>query len=101
MATQTEACPEYVPRGLYFGLMAIALNRPVSGHVFRVERKQGPVWYAKYRLPDGRQVQKKLGPAWTQRGRPPVGHLTKHTAQAWLRTARLRPRLSVRPSWIY
>lgn len=64
--------------------MAVALNRPVSGHVFRVERKQGPVWYAKYRLPDGRQVQKKLGPAWTQRGRPPVGHLTKHTAQAWL-----------------
>ena len=27
-----------------------------------------PVWYAKYRLPDGRQVQKKLGPAWTRAG---------------------------------
>ena len=46
---------------------------PVSGHVFRVERKRGPVWYAKYRLPDGRQVQRKLGPAWTGRGRPAGG----------------------------
>ncbi len=36
-----------------------------SGHVFRVDRRRGPVWYAKYRLPDGRQVQRKIGPAWT------------------------------------
>jgi hypothetical protein len=34
-----------------------------TDHVYRVERVLGPVWYAKYRLPDGRQVQKKLGPA--------------------------------------
>jgi hypothetical protein len=47
-----------------------AAANPPSGHVFRVERKRGPVWYAKYQLPDGRQVQKKLGPAWTSRGRP-------------------------------
>jgi len=60
------------------------LSRPVSGHVFRAERKHGPVWFAKYRLPDGRQVQKKLGPAWTQRGRPAAGYFTKRTAQAWL-----------------
>jgi integrase len=56
-----------------------------SGHVFRVERKRGPVWYAKYRLPDGRQVQRKIGPAWTGRSRPPAGCLTKRTAEAWLR----------------
>lgn len=62
-----------------------ATIRPVSGHVFRVEGKRGPRWYAKYRLPDGRQVQKALGPAWTQRGRPPAGHFTKRTAEAWLR----------------
>lgn len=37
-----------------------------GGHVLRVERGRGPVWYAKYRLSDGRQVQKKLGPAWTE-----------------------------------
>jgi len=55
-----------------------------TGHVVRVDRKRGPVWYAKYRLPDGRQVQKKLGPAWTDRGRPAAGYFTKRTAQAWL-----------------
>jgi integrase len=64
--------------------MATSLGRPVSGHVFRVERARGPAWYAKYRLPDGSQVQKKLGPAWTQRGRPSAGYFTKRTAQAWL-----------------
>ena len=58
-----------------------------SGHVFRVERKRGPAWYAKYRLPDGRQVQKKLGPAWTERGRPPAGYFTKRLAEDWLRDA--------------
>ena len=56
-----------------------------TGHVYRVERRRGPVWYAKYRLPDGRQVQKKLGPAWTERGRPANGYLTKRLAEDWLR----------------
>jgi integrase len=59
--------------------------QPPTGHVFRVERKRGPVWYAKYRLPDGRQLQKKLGPAWTERGRPPAGYFTKRLAEDWLR----------------
>src|SRR5579875_2507703 len=61
--------------------------RPIapSGHVFRVERKRGPVWYAKYRLPDGRQVQKRLGPAWTSRGRAAAGYFTKRLAEDWLR----------------
>src|SRR5919199_1583592 len=59
--------------------------RPPTGYVFRVDGKRRPVWYAKYRLPDGRQVQRKLGPAWTERGRPPAGYLTKRTAEAWLR----------------
>lgn len=45
---------------------------------------RGDVWYAKYRLPDGRQVQKRVGPAWTQRGRPAIGFFTKRTAEAWL-----------------
>lgn len=57
----------------------------LSGHVFRVERKRGPTWYAKYRLPDGRQVQRKIGPAWTERGRPAAGYFTKRTAGDWLR----------------
>lgn len=57
---------------------------PPSGHVFRVERKRGSAWYAKYRLPDGRQVQKKIGPAWIGRGRPAAGYVTKRLAEAWL-----------------
>jgi integrase len=56
-----------------------------TGHVFRREGPRGPVWYAKYRLPDGRQVKRKIGPAWTDRGRPPAGYVTKRTAEAWLR----------------
>jgi integrase len=64
--------------------MAEAVQQP-TGHVFRIERKRGPGWYAKYRLPDGRQVQKRLGPAWTDRGRPPAGYFAKRTAETWLR----------------
>jgi hypothetical protein len=65
--------------------MASVTVRPPSGHVYRIERKRGPVWFAKYRLPDGRQVQKKIGPAWTERGRPAAGYFTKRTAEDWLR----------------
>lgn len=64
--------------------MAVVAPRIPTGHVFRVERARGPAWYAKYRLPDGRQVQKKLGPAWTERGRPPAGYFIKRLAEAWL-----------------
>lgn len=75
------SCPKYVP-----GSARVSEFRDVSGHVFRVERKrEGWVWYAKYRLRDGRQVQKKVGPAWTQRGRPASGFFTKRTAEDWLR----------------
>jgi hypothetical protein len=55
-----------------------------TGHVYRVERVRGPVWYAKYRLPDGRQIQKKIGPAWTDRGRSAAGYFTKRLAEDWL-----------------
>ncbi len=60
------------------------MQRP-SGHVFRVEGKRGPVWYAKFRLPTGRQVQHRLGPAAPDRGRPPAGYFTKRLAEDWLR----------------
>jgi integrase len=71
--------------------------RPPTGHVFRVERKRGPVWYAKYRLPDGRQVQKKIGPAWTGRGRPAAGYFTKRLAEDWLRDTLDAARRGARP----
>ena len=53
--------------------------------MFRVERKRGFSWYAKYRLPDGRQLSRKLGLAWSERGRPPAGYFTKRLAEDWLR----------------
>jgi integrase len=73
--------------GTFWSVLGVGSTpyRPPSGHVFRLERVRGPVWYAKYRLPDGRQVQRKIGPAWTERGRPPAGYVTRRTAEAWLR----------------
>ncbi len=55
-------------------------NPRVSGHVKRVRRDRGDVYYLKYRLADGRQVQRKLGPVWAGRGRPPAGYYTDRTA---------------------
>jgi hypothetical protein len=60
------------------------MQRP-TGSVAKVDRKRGSVWYARYRLPSGRQGQKLLGPAWSGRGRPPTGYFTKRTAEDWLR----------------
>jgi integrase len=62
----------------------VALRR-ASGHVFPWDRKRGRQFYAKFRLPDGRQVQKLLGPAWMGPGRPPSGYLTRKCAEAELR----------------
>ena len=56
-----------------------------SGHVFTIDRKRGPVWYAKYRTPQGRQVQRLIGPAWSGRDAAPQGFYTKRSAEAWLR----------------
>src|SRR3982074_3242481 len=81
-----RTCPEYVPRGwLLVSYARFVGVRSVSGHVFRVDRVSGPVWYAKYRLPDGRQVQKKLGPAWCRAGCPAGRVVTKRSAEARLR----------------
>jgi integrase len=55
-----------------------------TGHVYRRQGARGDVWYAKYRLPDGRQVQRKIGPAWTERGRPAPGYYSKRSAEGWL-----------------
>lgn len=86
-------CPEL---SVGFAFMGGSLRVP-TGHVFRVERKRGPVWYAKYRMADGRQVQRKLGPAWTGRGRPRTGYLTKRLAEAWLRDTLDRARRRTLP----
>jgi integrase len=70
--------------------MSLRQLHPDLGHVFRRQGRRGGVWYAKYRLPDGRQIQRRIGPAWAQRGRPGAGFYTRRTAQAWLDQASLR-----------
>jgi integrase len=65
--------------------MARQANKAISGHVFKREGKRGAVWYAKYRLPDGRQVQTRIGPHWSDRKQaPPAGSYTKASAREWL-----------------
>ena len=58
--------------------------RPPTGHALRRRGPRGDVWYAKYRLPDGRQIKRRIGPAWTERGRPGAGYFTKRTPEHWL-----------------
>ncbi|HEX3608737.1 MAG TPA: site-specific integrase [Solirubrobacterales bacterium] len=58
--------------------------RPISGHVFKRKGKRGVVWYAKLRLPDGRQQKKRLGLAWTEKTAPPDGYFTKGKAEKHL-----------------
>jgi integrase len=55
-----------------------------SGFVREIERKDGTVFYALIRLPDGRRLQRRLGRAWAKRSRPPVGYLTRAQAEGRL-----------------
>jgi integrase len=57
------------------------MSARITGHVSLKQRQHGSVWYLKYRLADGRQVQKKLGPEWTAKGRPPAGFYTERMAE--------------------
>jgi hypothetical protein len=65
-----------------YRVFCTASSRP--GNVFLREGKRGAVWYAKYRLPDGRQLKRRIGPAYTGRGRPPAGVFTRRMAEEWL-----------------
>ena len=56
-----------------------------TGHVFRVERARGPVWYCKYRLADGRQVQRELSASMGQPRPAAERQITKQVPEAWLR----------------
>ena len=55
-----------------------------TGYVRTIERKDGPAFYAKLKLPDGSQPQRRLGKVWTKRTRPPAGYLTRGMAEARL-----------------
>ena len=57
--------------------------RRVTGHLKLLERRGGPVWYAKTRVPgrDPEQTTRRLAPAHLGTGRPAVGALTRKQAQ--------------------
>ena len=59
------------------------MNVPhATGSIRVIERDAGPVFYARVRTSDGRDLLRKLGPAHLQRSRPPRGHLTRAQAEA-------------------
>ncbi|HEX2393294.1 MAG TPA: hypothetical protein VHI77_10290, partial [Solirubrobacterales bacterium] len=80
--------------------MSQAPPRPISGHVFKRKGKRGGVWYAKYRLPDGRQQQKRIGPHWTEKTAPPNGYFTKTTAETYLDTLLAQARQGTLPGMV-
>src|SRR4051794_14850913 len=58
------------------------MTRP-TGHLKLIERRDGPVWYVKTRVP-GRtpeQTTRRLAPAHLSGGKPPAGRLTRRQAQ--------------------
>src|SRR4051794_2112275 len=73
-STRVELGPQLVPGNIPTRAYDRRPMRVPTGHVYRRCGDRGDVWYAKYRLPDGRQVKKRIGPAWTSRGRdrPPA-----------------------------
>src|SRR6202035_2757066 len=60
------------------------IDTQISGHVMLREGKRKPVYYLKYRLPDGRQIKRRLGFAWSERGRVPAGYFTRRMAEEQL-----------------
>src|SRR4051812_29928248 len=60
-------------------------SRAATGYVRTIKRREGDVYYAKLKLPDGRQPQRRLGRVWTKRSKPPAGYLTASMAEARLR----------------
>lgn len=59
------------------------MNKPTrtTAHLKVIDRKKGPVYYARIRHANGRRTQTAIGPKWTGRGRPPAGYYTDRTAQ--------------------
>lgn len=77
-------------------------GRP-TGYVRIIERRrEGAVFYAKLKLPDGSQPQRRLGRVWDKRSRPPAGYLTPSQAEARLAAilAGDDPLVNIKPSHV-
>ena len=55
-----------------------------TGYIRTIQRREGPVFFAKLKLADGTQPQRRLGGVWPKRTRPPEGYLTRGMAEARL-----------------
>ncbi len=55
----------------------------VTGHLKLIERREGPVWHVKTRVPgrDPEQTTRRLAPAHVGGGKPRAGELTRRQAQ--------------------
>jgi integrase len=62
----------------------VSMGSTATGYVRTIQRREGPVFYAKLKLADGTQPQRRLGRAWLKRSRPPEGFLTPGQADARL-----------------
>ena len=63
--------------------MSTAKTPRVTGHLKLIERREGPVWYARTRVP-GRapeQTTRRLAPAHLTGGKPRTGQLTRKQAE--------------------
>jgi hypothetical protein len=70
---------DYGPMAAPDGGLVMA-EQHATGYVRTIDRKAGPVYYAKLKVPDGTQPQRRLGKVWTKRTRPPAGYLTRGMA---------------------
>ena len=60
------------------------MARKATGQLRVIERREGPVFYAKLRLGDGSWATRGLGRVWEKHTRPPEGFLTRGMAEARL-----------------
>jgi integrase len=71
-----------------------------TGHVRLRGGKLGPVWYARLRLPDGRQLHRRIGYAHEGKGRRPDGYLTERLAKEQLEELLVKARHGELPEQI-
>ncbi len=73
------------------------MTQRVTAHLKLEERREGPVWLIKSRVPGRKpqQTTRRLGPAWLRGGAPPADHFTRKAAQEALEAFLVDERIKV------
>lgn len=58
-------------------------GREIVGHLLVVKRRDGPVWFAKWRDSSGRQIKRRLGRAWLEPVERPSGSGSSRAEESW------------------